>query len=163
MFKLLYYLDFLNFKEVGKSVTDLEYYAWNFGPVPKKFYFELLNDNPPQQLLKTYIKERDELTGKVKGIRFSCTKSPNTSVFSKREIKILEWVSEVFKDATGEDMSNATHLKNAPWDVTRRTKGDKAYIDFMLAIDDESLVDRDFALEQMRASKELESFFGFKS
>ncbi len=30
LFKLLYYLDFMHFREIGWSVTNLDYYAWNF-------------------------------------------------------------------------------------------------------------------------------------
>ncbi len=30
LFKLLYYLDFMHFRETGRSVTNLDYYAWNF-------------------------------------------------------------------------------------------------------------------------------------
>jgi uncharacterized phage-associated protein len=45
LFKLLYYLDFMHFRETGRSVTGLDYYAWDFGPVPKKLYDEI--NNPP--------------------------------------------------------------------------------------------------------------------
>ena len=159
MFKLLYYLDFLNFKEVGKPVTDLEYYAWDFGPVPRKLYFEIKENKGIKNICHPEI---DNMTGKERRIKFASNHSPDMTVFSKREIKILEWIAEVLKDASSEDMSNSTHLKNAPWDVTIRTKGEKAYIDFLLAIDDESHVDISLVKEQMRRAKETEKFFGFK-
>lgn len=39
--KLLYYLDFMHFRETGRAVTGLDYFAWDFGPVPQTLYFEL--------------------------------------------------------------------------------------------------------------------------
>src|SRR5262245_53794223 len=41
IFKLLFFLDFEHFKQTGRSVTNLDYYAWDFGPVPKDFFIEL--------------------------------------------------------------------------------------------------------------------------
>jgi hypothetical protein len=34
LFKLLYLLDFEHYRETGRSVTGLSYYAWKLGPVP---------------------------------------------------------------------------------------------------------------------------------
>ena len=39
LYKLLYFLDFLHFKEVGRPVTDLEYFAWDYGPAPYETFF----------------------------------------------------------------------------------------------------------------------------
>ena len=49
LLKLLYFLDFEHYRETGKSVTGLNYYAWEKGPVPKDIYKcieepELLDD-----------------------------------------------------------------------------------------------------------------------
>ena len=41
MINLFFKEDFLHFKETGKSVTGLEYFAWEQGPVPKALYYEL--------------------------------------------------------------------------------------------------------------------------
>lgn len=35
IFKLLYFLDFEHFKETGRSVTNLDYYAMTLGQFPK--------------------------------------------------------------------------------------------------------------------------------
>jgi len=34
LMKLLYFRDFKHFRQTGKSVTGLDYYAWEMGPVP---------------------------------------------------------------------------------------------------------------------------------
>ena len=41
MFKLLFFLDFYHFKLTGRSVTNLDYFALPFGPVPTNFYDEV--------------------------------------------------------------------------------------------------------------------------
>src|SRR4030042_4938630 len=51
LFKLLYFLDFIHFRETGKSVTGLNYYAWEKGPVPQDLFFEL--EQPDADLKET--------------------------------------------------------------------------------------------------------------
>lgn len=41
LFKLLYFLDFEHFRDTGRSVTGLDYFAWKMGPVPKSLFEEL--------------------------------------------------------------------------------------------------------------------------
>jgi len=40
LFKLLYFLDFVHFKNYGTTVTGMEYSAWKMGPVPERLYHE---------------------------------------------------------------------------------------------------------------------------
>ena len=40
LYKLLFLLDFENHKELGRSVTGLNYHAWKKGPVPTDFHNE---------------------------------------------------------------------------------------------------------------------------
>ena len=49
LMKLLYFLDFMHFKQTGKAVTDLYYFAWEQGPVPKVF-FEEISKTPRKDL-----------------------------------------------------------------------------------------------------------------
>ena len=48
LYKLLYFLDFTHFMEVGRSVTGLEYFAWPKGPVPVQLHEEI--DDPPDDM-----------------------------------------------------------------------------------------------------------------
>src|SRR5208337_325611 len=50
IFKLLYYLDFIHFKQTAKSVTGLTYNAFQWGPVPEALFNEL--ENPEDDLTK---------------------------------------------------------------------------------------------------------------
>lgn len=46
LFKLLFFLDMLNFRETGRSVTGLQYTAWPMGPVPISLFEELKAPKP---------------------------------------------------------------------------------------------------------------------
>lgn len=131
LFKLLYFADFKHFRETGRSVTGLEYYAWQHGPYPKEFAKEL--EAPPDDLSHTVnlitSGEANSFTNiKPKG-------SFDSKYFTKRELRILNEVAEVFRDAQAADIREASHLKNHPWDITIKTKGDRKKIDYMLALD----------------------------
>ncbi len=46
LFKLLYFLDFEHFKATGRSVTGLDYFAWQMGPVPAALCDEIETPQP---------------------------------------------------------------------------------------------------------------------
>ena len=41
IFKLLYFLDFKHFQQTGRNVTNLDYFALEFGPVPLLYFIHL--------------------------------------------------------------------------------------------------------------------------
>lgn len=140
LMKLLYYLDFWHFKETGRSVTNQTYRAWKMGPVPLPIYKEISPENLPEDLGKfLFVEEEvlDEIKGNKK-LKITAKKDFNERIFTKREIEIIKKVAEIFYDAPGSLMKDATHLKNAPWDKTVKEKGENAVIDYMLALDDDS-------------------------
>ena len=159
LYKLLFFLDFLHFKEVGRPVTDLEYFAWDFGPVPTKLFFEIKEKRAPQEILRCIVEEKDQLSGKSLGKYFKSIRSPDLEVFSEREIRILKEVSDVFKEARATEIVEITHLKNEPYDRTLKTKGEKKRIDFMLALDKDAKVDADLARERLQLSSEMKKLF----
>lgn len=131
--KLLYYLDFMHFRQTAKSVTDLRYFAWQFGPYPVSFANEI--DRPPEDLSKALLvckkPEKKSVTIKPRA-KF------DKDVFSPREFKLLEQIAFIFKEARAEDMVEASHLPNHPWDKTLKSKGEKAEIDYILALDNQN-------------------------
>lgn len=129
LLKLLYFLDFSHFKQTGKSVTGLNYFAWEMGPVPKEL-FEELSDNMSFDMEAAIHKLPTEGFQQIRP-----KKKFDDSYFSKREMKLLENISYVFKDAQADAMVESTHLKNEPWDSTLKEKGAFQKIDYMLAID----------------------------
>ncbi|MBA7570468.1 hypothetical protein ES708_12219 [subsurface metagenome] len=60
------------------------------------------------------------------------------NVFSKREIRILEELSDIFKYVRAKDIKKISHLKGDPWDQTIETKGEYQQIDYLLSLDDSS-------------------------
>lgn len=161
VYKLLYFLDFLHFKQTGRPVTDLEYYTFDYGPVPLKLHQEIIKDEIPEELKDCFniLKEKDEITGKEKYAKFISLRMPNLNVFTEREKEILEKVAIIFKDAQAKDMTEITHLKNEPWDKTLKEKGKYQKIDFLLALDKDATISEEIAKERMRLSKDIKDLF----
>lgn len=131
LFKLLYYLDFMHFRETGRSVTGMDYFAWDFGPVPQDLFFELT-----QPSSSSYIKEYIKVIGNEKDFtKLIPLKKFDEMYFTKRELKLLEQIAFIFKDATTDQIVEAAHLPNHPWDRTIKEKGEKKKIDYLFAID----------------------------
>jgi uncharacterized phage-associated protein len=155
LLKLLYCLDFLHFKQTGKSVTGLDYFAWQMGPVPKNLFEELSGNMKPD--MKSAIHDLPE-----EGFQqIKSKKKFDNQYFSKREMKLLDDISFIFKDAKADAMVESTHLKNEPWDRTLKEKGEFQKIDYMLAIDSEivSLPYKE-AEERMQERSEMYKIFG---
>jgi uncharacterized phage-associated protein len=158
LFKLLYFFDFIHFKKYGTSVSGYEYIAMPRGPVPIRLYEQITN----REMIKgfsevlSFVEEVDE-DGDSKGFKILIKgkKSPDMDCFSPNERNILEEVADMFKDSTATEMSEITHLKNSPWDKTKKTKGDNAIIDYFLAIDDETKFGIDEINERFCLEKEL--------
>lgn len=155
LFKLLYYFDFIHFRETGKSVTNLDYFAWDFGPVPKELFNEF--KNPPSDLqCNIFIPQKDDKAF----VALKAKKKFDDTYFSKRELCILENVAFIFKDAKAEAIKEATHLPNEPWDKTLKTKGGKSKIDYMLALDDtENSLPLDEVMERIQDREEIKKAF----
>jgi len=156
LFKLLYFLDFLHFKQTAKSVTGLRYYAWEMGPVPRDLFFEL--NNPGEDLAKcVYIPKETPANG-LFNMKPRC--NFDKKYFTPREIRLMEQLAYVFKNAKANDMSDVSHLPNMPWDKTIKTQGEKAEIDYFLALDDQkdSLSSKEVK-ERIEEMQEVKSLF----
>jgi len=128
LFKLLYYSDFFHFRETGKSITGEDYYSFPKGPYPCKLaeFF-----HKPSETFSSYIDYIDDNTIIPK-------KDFDETFFTRRELRILEEINNKFKDTETKDIVEMTHLPNEPWDKTKKTKGEKELIDYMLAVDNTS-------------------------
>jgi uncharacterized phage-associated protein len=155
LLKLLYFLDFKHFKRTGKSVTGLDYFAWQMGPVPRELFEELSGSMGPD--LRASINELPK-----EGFQQIVPKKPfDDQYFSKNEMKLLEEISFVFEDAKADDMVESTHLRNEPWDITLKKKGEFKPIDYMLAIDSDIVsLPYEEAKERMQERSEMVEIFG---
>lgn len=148
--KLLFFFDFSHVKQTGYPAIGLQYYAFDWGPVPRDFWLEIRDGNVPQDFKKqlALFVRRDELSSAKKEISFKAKTDPNMKVFTPREQKILETLAEIYRDANSNQMSEISHLKNQPWDLTYHTKGENKPIDYELAIDAE-VKDRQEEIRQL--------------
>jgi len=161
LFKLLYFLDFIHFRETGESVTGLNYYAWEKGPVPQDLFYELKRPDKDLKetimLLKRFEDEDNKLCQVI-------AKKPfDSKYFSKRELRIMKDLAYIFRDALAKDMVEVTHLKGSPWDKTLKKKGRGERIDYLLAVDGSKGA---LSLEEIKGrlteAKEVEQIFESK-
>lgn len=155
LLKLLYFLDFYHFKQTAKSVTGLEYFAWEQGPVPKELFEELSGN------MRADLKDAIRLPSTEDFQKIVPKKKFNEDYFTNREKKLLKDLSDVFRDAKAEEMVEVSHLRNEPWDKTLKEKGPRQKIDYMLSIDDEeNSLSYNEAKERMEEITEMHQIFG---
>ncbi len=165
IFKLLYFLDFEHFKQTGRSVTNLDYFAYDFGPVPKDLYQEICDNIVPKDLaeLVTIVPFASEESGKKGGMFSAKPKAKlDLSVFTPREKKILENLAFTFKDVDAKLISDVSHFKNHPWDRTIKNKGKLQKIDYDLAIDSDAKISLEDALRASQERQEMIKAFPLK-
>jgi uncharacterized phage-associated protein len=153
LFKLLYYADFWHFKETGKTITGLKYYTWQKGPVPKELFFEF--KKPKDDFNESFLVTKTE----DDSLKIVSKKKFDGRHFTKREMKILENVSFIFKDVKAFEMVKCTHLPSDPWSKTLKEKGEDREIDYTLAFDNTSeslsLEDYKHRIEELSEIKEI--------
>lgn len=157
LMKLLYFLDFTHFKQTGKAVTELEYFAWPKGPVPKIF-FEEISSTLAADLSKLVTIQK---IGDFQQITPLPMQKPDLDYFSPREVRLLEEIAIIFRDTKANEISDISHLPNQPWDKTLKEKGALQLIEYFLALDDtkESLP-HDIARERHTERLEMYANYG---
>jgi uncharacterized phage-associated protein len=155
LLKLLYFLDFIHFKQTGRSVTGLKYFAWEKGPVPPDLFYEL---GDPKDDLRDHVAILPSAPGEF--LQMKPRKKFDPKFFSKRELRIMTKIADIFKEANADDMMEVSHLPNEPWDKTKKSKGLSSEIDYMLSLDNtrESLsIER--VQEILKEREEVRSLF----
>lgn len=112
LYKLLYYLDFKHFKETGRSVTGLDYFAWEMGPVPAKLQEEIEN---PKEDFSEKLGVDIQPTKKGKTVYLQPQAEFDPAYFSKRELRLLQDIACRFDMSNTQEMVDQTHLKAEPW------------------------------------------------
>ena len=122
LFKLLYFLDFEHFKQTGRSVTGLGYFAWPKGPVPVDLHNEI---KAPKVDMTDYVQFETVLVTKGSMEVPRPLREFDPSHFSNRELEILNHLVSEYRDARADDMIEATHLENKPWHQVYEVEGRK--------------------------------------
>lgn len=120
LYKLLYLLDFEHYRDVGRPVTGLEYFAWPKGPVPVALHNEV--EAPASDLSEKVAIEPFNWSGGV-GLKITPLVEFDPSHFTKRELKLLDRLSDEFEATLAKDMIERTHLENEPWHKVFHTQG----------------------------------------
>lgn len=107
--KLLYYLDFINYRDRKKSVTGDFYIHNHYGPTPANVNSILseMQDSKEIEATKEAFKDSHAKS-------FIIKKNPDESVFTNAEKKLLKSVCEEFLDWSTDKIVEQTHLE-APW------------------------------------------------
>ena len=162
--KLLYFLDFMHFNQTGYPSIGLKYYTFEKGPVPKDFWLEIRDANVPEDFKGKIglIRRMDDFAPSYKEVEVYALEKPDLSVFTPREMKILEDLAFVYKEARASDISEVTHLPKQPWDITKREKGKNKPIDYLVSIGEESAVSLDDAADSLKEHFEVVHNFGIE-
>jgi uncharacterized phage-associated protein len=121
LFKLLYYLDMLHFRETGRSVTGLSYKALPYGPVPTDLYDQVKSPSADFSAHVTITSpppggESDEPARTI----IKTKKALGVKHLTKRELRIASEVAEIFKEVNAKDISDVSHARNGPWDKAKK-------------------------------------------
>jgi uncharacterized phage-associated protein len=124
LFKLLYFLDFEHFKMTGRSVTELDYFAWKMGPVPVSLFEEI--ESPQPDMASTFHFEEKSIRNGTQTMLVVTPQKPfSNEHFTRRELELMDSLAKRYKDTEADDMIEATHLENLPWDHVFNKEGKK--------------------------------------
>ena len=129
MNKLLFYADFLMFKNSCFSISGMRYKALEMGPVPNNFQsiFEYLSNTNEIEIHTVKFPQG------ISGEQFFAKKERpfNPSIFSENELEILTKVATSFQNASSSDIIEHSHLEEA-WIAN---KNEKSFISYQYAFD----------------------------
>lgn len=108
--KLLYYLDFISYRDRKKVVTGDKYVHLDYGPVPSRIDDTIIPEMKKEGLLDIQIIPfKDAHT-----VKFITKVEPDMSAFDSYENRLLRAICEEFKDIKTEQIVSQTHLES-PW------------------------------------------------
>ena len=109
--KLLWYCDFLNYKETSVSITGSQYIRLPYGPVPDN-YERIIGIMQPELLDKDEIPFNTK-EGIVLGKQFTALVEPDESIFSEQEIKVMNFIADTFRNYTSTTIKEKSHQETA--------------------------------------------------
>ena len=105
MNKVLFYIDFLSYRENGMAISGLAYNAIDFGPVPQRWdrVYSAFDEIVPQPKL-VRDQESTALTASVE---------PDMACFTEQERAIIDTVCAKMKNLSAHDISELSHNEPA--------------------------------------------------
>jgi len=126
--KLLYYLDFINYREKDESVTGTDYYKQEYGPLARDLP-EMISELVEDKKLEV---ERVESDGKEHH-RFKALNDVEEDVFSEDELVLLRKLKNEYADWDTSEIVAKSHLE-APW--IQAEEGGKLSYELAVDVDD---------------------------
>jgi len=102
--KLLFYADFLHFKEHGKSITGAKYARLPYGPVIDNYEFFL-----GVMIHKQHLSVEEKMFGNYPGDLYIPKENPAIDVFEAEEIQTLAKVKSYFEDFSATMIKDRAH------------------------------------------------------
>lgn len=105
MNKVLFYIDFLAYREHGNAISGLAYSALNYGPVPQRWdrVYSSFDD----------VIEELEIIKEKECISLSADVKPDVSVFSDWELEVIDEVCNKVSKMTSREISEMSHNEKA--------------------------------------------------
>ena len=149
LFKLLNFLDFEHYRQTGRSVTGLDYYAFELGPVPTKLYYQIQSDDAEKVAGLAVRETMDDLSNALVKREVKTKKIFDDSYFTPRELEIMERLVFFFKDINSDTMSQYSHDSKLPWKkIYGNGEGQGDIIPYELALQSESIVKDEPTIEE---------------
>ena len=108
--KLLWYCDFLHFKETTVSITGSQYIHLKYGQVPDN-YERITGIMQPELLDKDEIPFNTEEG--IVGEQFTALVEPDESLFSETEIEVMNFIADTFREDTSTSIMEKSHKETA--------------------------------------------------
>lgn len=105
MNKLLFYVDFLSYRDRGMAMTGLVYRAIDFGPVPDRW----------ERVYSEFAEVKQELhqVGEFVGSKLKALEDVDVSLFTDEELKVLDAVCSCFGSMSSREISRVSHEEDA--------------------------------------------------
>lgn len=104
--KLLFYADFVCFRNHGHSITGLQYARIDRGPVPDNYQLLCAIVTEDQKIVEV---EEEVFPSGASGERFRSRKDPDISIFSNDELAVLAAVHQRFAGMSATRISDLSH------------------------------------------------------
>ena len=109
--KLLWYCDFLHFKETSVSITGGQYVRLKYGPVPNNY--DLITDIMQREGLLDKNEITFDASRGVVGEQLTALTEPHEALFSQEEIKVMDFVADTFREYTSTKIKDISHQETA--------------------------------------------------
>ncbi len=105
MNKLLFYTDFMSYRERGMAMSGLSYRAIDFGPVPERW----------DRVYSEFPEVRQELrqVGDFVGSVLIASAEPDYTMFTDAELKVLDFICTHFSKMSSREISRISHDEDA--------------------------------------------------